>query len=110
MKIPTGYIGHWVGDVTIDVLRKKSYPSEIVITSEGVESTTYHMKEGIQRGELTPLYDASGFLMLAETVGSFRGTLLIYSDVTGNLKCVWRTGLRFSSEATMTKVETDPAS
>ena len=108
MQIPGQYIGSWCGDLW-DTGRKKHYRGEVVLSADGAE-TTYHMARGIQRGRAVVLFESDGFLVLKEVVSSDRtaeswsGTLLLYLDAEGNLKCVWRVRSQFGSEATMSRV------
>lgn len=101
MRIPSQYIGTWGGKIT-DVNRVQSYNGEITLSADGVD-TGYHMARGQKKGRLTWCCESDGFLVLKENVGSWRGTLMLYMDVGSNLRCVWRDGAEFSSEAAMTR-------
>jgi hypothetical protein len=101
METPRKYVGSWHGEV-FDVQRKNAYRGEIILTTDGIE-TTYHMAHGKQSGRLTLLHESDGFLMLREDVNSWSGTLLLYLDADKKLKCVWRRRSKFGSEATMTR-------
>lgn len=103
MHIPTRYIGRWRGEI-FDVTRTNKYDGEIVL-GLGEVSTTYFMAQGKKEGKLDLQCEADGFLVVKETAGSFKGTLLLYLDADSNLKCVWRSGSKFNSEATMTRIE-----
>ena len=102
MQIPGQYIGAWGGAIT-DVNRANNYNGEIILSADSVD-TIYHMAMGQKKGRLTWQYEADGFLLFKETVGSWSGTLMLYMDVDRNLKCVWRYGSKFSSEVTMTHI------
>ena len=103
MQIPEQYFGHWSGEIT-DEARVKKYQGEITIGADGMNAT-YHMSHGPRSGELTAQYEKDGFLLVKDYVTSWSGTLLLYVDADKNLKCVWRSGVSFSSEATMKRVK-----
>ena len=102
MQIPVPYLGRWRGQVR-DHTRAKPYEGEIVI-SETVVTTTYAMAHGKTDGDLTLLLVSDGFLVLKEVAASFAGTLLLYLGADRHLRCVWRCGSKFSSEANMDRV------
>ena len=101
MKIPAQFYGHWSGEIT-DEARVRKYRGEITIDAEGM-SATYHMSHGPKSGTLTAQHEKDGFLLVKDYVTSWSGTLL-YVAADKNLKCVWRSGASFSSEATMTRI------
>ena len=103
MQIPVQYRGRWSGEIT-DTTRKNPYQGQILLAADSVE-TTYFMARGKNEGKLTLLCEADGFLVLEETTASFTGTLLLYLDAGNLLKCVWRCGSKFNSEATMTPMD-----
>lgn len=102
MQIPSQYVGAWAGKI-VDANRAKNYDGEIILSVDSIV-TVYHMALGQKEGKLTRQYEADGFLVLKETVGSWSGTLMLYMDAPSNLKCVWRYGSKFSSEATMNRI------
>ena len=101
MHIPTQFLGRWSGTIS-DSTRKHPYQGEIVIGADGVD-TTYFMAQGTKTGKLALHCESDGFLVLKEVTASFTGTLMLYLDASSSLKCVWRCGSRFNSEATMTR-------
>ncbi len=101
MLIPTRYVGSWHGEVH-DTKLKNSYTSEIVVNTDGI-GTGYHMARGLQQGVFAAQSESDGFLVLKETVNKWSGTLMLYLDAAGDMKCIWRSGSQFSGEATMTR-------
>lgn len=101
MHIPTQYLGRWSGKIT-DATLMKPYLGEIVIGVDDVDAT-YSMVHGTKIGKLSLHCESDGFLVLKEVTASFTGTLVLYLDASSSLKCVWRRGSRFNSEATMTR-------
>ena len=104
MSIPPQLFGRWRGTIT-DATRQNPYLGEIVIGEDAVEAT-YFMAQGTKAGKLALLCESDGFLVLKEATASFTGTLLLYLDADSQLKCVWRSGSKLNSEATLTRTNT----
>jgi hypothetical protein len=111
--IPPQYLGRWSGDVS-DVNRRTKYTCDIVVDVDRVHTTYDFQQLGPTRGRLTELCAEDGFLVWKEILPGpsgprFTGTLMLYLDVDGNLRCVWRDRRGFNSEAIMRRCESaDP--